>query len=86
MPPAAITGISITAATIGSSIGEHGVPWDRIACPVQVIWGAEDKILPLPEPSRLPPGARLTILPGVGHLPQIESPGRVVPLLDRFLP
>jgi len=74
------------ATTIGSGIGEHGVPWDRIACPVQVIWGEEDTILPLPEPSRLSPGAPLTLLPGVGHLPQIESPGRVVPLLDRFLP
>lgn len=74
------------AATIGSSLGADGVPWDGIACPVQIIWGEEDSILPLPAPFRLPPRAPFTILPGVGHLPQIESPGRVVPLLDRSLP
>jgi len=74
------------AATIGSSLGTEGVPWGRIACPIQVIWGEQDSILPLPAPFRLPPGAPVTTLAGVGHLPQIESPGRVVPLLDRFLP
>jgi pyruvate dehydrogenase E2 component (dihydrolipoamide acetyltransferase) len=83
---AAFTALLGNAATIGSSLGARGVPWDRIACPVQVIWGEEDTILPLPAPFRLPPGAPFTILPGVGHLPQIESPGRVIPLLDRFLP
>jgi pyruvate dehydrogenase E2 component (dihydrolipoamide acetyltransferase) len=74
------------AATIGSSLGTEGVPWARIACPIQLIWGEKDTILPLPAPHRLPPGAPFTSLAGVGHLPQIESPGRVIPLLDRFLP
>jgi pyruvate dehydrogenase E2 component (dihydrolipoamide acetyltransferase) len=83
---AAFAALLGNAAAIGGNIAEHGVPWDRIACPVQVIWGEEDTILPLPEPFRRPPGASFTILPGVGHLPQIESPGRVIPLLDRFLP
>lgn len=83
---AAFAALLGNAATIGGSIAEPGVPWDRIACPVQTIWGAEDTILPPPEPFRLPPGAAFTTLPGIGHLPQIESPGRVVPLLARFLP
>lgn len=73
-------------ATIGESIGERGVPWDRIAGPIQVIWGEEDTILPLPASHRLPPGAPFIPLPGIGHLPQIECPGRIVSLLDRFLP
>jgi pimeloyl-ACP methyl ester carboxylesterase len=74
------------AAIIDGRIAEQGVPWDRIACPIQTVWGEKDTILPLPEPFRLPPGAPFTILSGVGHLPQIESPGRIIPLLDRFLP
>lgn len=72
-------------ATIGEAIADRGVPWARIPCPIQVIWGEADTILPLPHSHRLPPAAPFTALPGVGHLPQIESPGLIVSLLDRFL-
>jgi pyruvate dehydrogenase E2 component (dihydrolipoamide acetyltransferase) len=74
------------AATIGESLGATGVPWQRIPCPIQVIWGEADTILPVPDAHRLPPGAPVTFLPGIGHLPQIESPGQVTSLIDRFLP
>ena len=79
------------AAAIGHSLGTDGptgdqVPWTRVNRPLQVIWGEADTVLPLPDPARLPPGAPFTALAGVGHLPQIEAPGRLIPLLDRFLP
>ncbi|MGO8905205.1 MAG: alpha/beta fold hydrolase, partial [Solirubrobacteraceae bacterium] len=31
------------------------------------------------------PGSRLAIFDGVGHLPQLEAPGRFVAVLERFL-
>jgi len=70
---------------IGSPLAEASVPWSRIACPVQVIWGAADTVLPMPEPWRLPPKVPVDVLPGVGHLPQIEAPREVSALLNRFL-
>ena len=30
-------------------------------------------------------GSRLEVFDGVGHLPQLEAPGRFVPVLERFL-
>ena len=31
------------------------------------------------------PGSRLEVFDGVGHLPQVEAPGRFVAVLERFL-
>ena len=31
------------------------------------------------------PGSRLEVFDGVGHLPQLEAPGRFVAVLERFL-
>ena len=45
--------------------------------PLFVIWGDKDTITPLDQARRLvslAPGAQLTVLPDVGHIPQIEDP------------
>ncbi len=47
-----------------------------ITLPVALIWGAEDTTTPLSDAERLRdliPGATLTVLPGVGHIPMIED-------------
>ena len=44
--------------------------------PIIVIWGERDTITPLAQGQylkRITPGASLTVLPGVGHIPQIET-------------
>ena len=44
--------------------------------PVRVIWGKRDAITPLAQGRRLAaiaPGAELTVLSGVRHIPQIED-------------
>lgn len=46
-----------------------------LRCPVQLIWGAQDQILP--DPSEAPGAARLVTLEGVGHMPQMEASGSV---------
>lgn len=60
-----------------SVMGDHGSRLGDIKVPTHVICGSEDK-LTTPEvaqglASRIP-GARLTIIPDAGHLPNIERP------------
>jgi pimeloyl-ACP methyl ester carboxylesterase len=51
---------------------------DRIDCPVRVVWGTEDRLLPWPASAaryreRLPQ-ADWVVLDGVGHCPQLDVP------------
>ena len=60
----------------------------EIACPVLVICGADDGMVP-PENSRALaraiPGARLELIPQCGHLPMLEQPETVRDLVFEFL-
>ena len=63
---------------------EHGLRHDwaldveRIACPVRIVWGTEDRLLPWPSAAaRLRaelPQADWVELEGVGHAPQLDVP------------
>jgi pimeloyl-ACP methyl ester carboxylesterase len=51
----------------------------RIACPVRVVWGAADRLLPWPEAAARYrrdwlPHADWVVLDGVGHCPQLDVP------------
>lgn len=53
-----------------------------------IIWGEEDRFLPAPAARVervLATGARLRIIPGVGHSPNWEAPDEVLSLLHEFL-
>jgi hypothetical protein len=55
-----------------------------IRAPTLVIWGAVDQIAPLRTGQALAsaiPGARLVVLEGVAHAPQIEAPERFNPIV-----
>ena len=44
---------------------------------VAILWGEKDSVTPLAQAEdlrALMPAARLTLLPGLGHIPQIEDP------------
>jgi len=45
--------------------------------PVQVIWGAEDEIIPAHQAEGLPAGIRTHVLAGAGHMPQMEKAAEV---------
>src|SRR5262249_13927091 len=47
-----------------------------IHVPVLILWGEEDRLLPLQsvEDFRRIEGARVEMLPGCGHIPQLEKP------------
>ncbi len=56
--------------------------------PVLIIWGERDPMIPAhhaEDAHEAIPGSRLEIFAGVGHLPQLETPGRFVAVLERFL-
>lgn len=56
--------------------------------PTLVLWGERDKVLPaghIEEARRVFPHAQTHLLPGVGHMPQIESPERFAELTLPFL-
>ena len=56
--------------------------------PVLIIWGARDPIIPSHHGENAHeaiPGSRLELFDGVGHLPQIEAPGRFIAVLERFI-
>lgn len=58
--------------------------FDRIRCPVTVIWGEDDPWIPLERGRILHaklPDAGLSILPGVGHMPQLEAPEKLLTAL-----
>ena len=66
----------------GPSLAERG---GELAMPLQVIWGAADRIIPPDHAGNLA-GAKVTILDGVGHMPHMEAAatvnGLILDLID----
>lgn len=54
------------------------------AMPVQLIWGAEDRIVPPPAADLIPVGTPFHLLPGAGHMPHVEAASRVNALIRSF--
>src|SRR5579871_4658527 len=60
----------------------------RIATPTLLLWGEDDELVPVRYGSAAAaaiPGSQLVVLPGVGHIPSIESPGDFVRILTDFV-
>jgi pimeloyl-ACP methyl ester carboxylesterase len=82
-------------ATLRSVVGTDGqrvAAADRLylteGVPVLIVWGERDRIIPAEHGThahRAIAGSRLEIFDGVGHMPQLEAPGRFVAVLERFL-
>jgi pimeloyl-ACP methyl ester carboxylesterase len=82
-------------ATLRSVIGTRGQrvhAGDRLylaeGIPVLIIWGARDPIIPVNHGEKAHeaiPGSRFEVFENVGHLPQLEAPGRFVAVLERFI-
>jgi pimeloyl-ACP methyl ester carboxylesterase len=59
----------------------------RIDVPVQIIWGQQDRILPVAfvdELKRLLPKAKVHVMPNAGHLPHAEKAQEFCDLVFRF--
>jgi pimeloyl-ACP methyl ester carboxylesterase len=58
------------------------------AVPTLIVWGDRDPIIPVAHAEGAHqelPNSRLEIFKGVGHVPQLESPGAFIAALERFL-
>jgi pimeloyl-ACP methyl ester carboxylesterase len=68
----------------------NGWPLDaeRVACPVRIVWGTEDRLLPWPEAAagyrERFPQADWVELEGVGHAPQLDAPLETAQLILGF--
>jgi len=59
-----------------------------ITTPTLVIWGRDDKILPLEDGKHIAaqiPGARTVVIDNSGHISAVEQPGAFLAALDGFL-
>ncbi len=81
-----------TLRSVVSARGQSVDASDRLyltaRLPVLIMWGARDPIIPAHHGERAHEtidGSRLEIFDDVGHLPQIEAPGRFVAVLERFI-
>lgn len=75
-----LEGVSEALSAIADSIADENGQLQTIAdtvaklgCPVLIVWGDQDTIVPLPDASTLPANAKLRVIPGVGHMPQMEA-------------
>jgi pimeloyl-ACP methyl ester carboxylesterase len=58
------------------------------AMPMCVIWGDQDRVIPVSHAARaaeLAPGARVEIVPNAGHFPHKDHPQRFVKILNDFV-
>lgn len=60
-----------------SALSADRAAYARMKMPVTILWGDKDTVTPLEQANdlkRLLPLATLNVLPGLGHIPQIEDP------------
>ncbi|CAL4869065.1 Dihydrolipoyllysine-residue acetyltransferase component of acetoin cleaving system [Asticcacaulis sp. MM231] len=74
------------AKAYGLALSPEGFDWNRVMCPVQIMWGDHDRLIPMPQAHRLPTSAPLHLIEGAGHLPHMEASATVVAHLKEFLP
>jgi pimeloyl-ACP methyl ester carboxylesterase len=73
---------------IPKNIHELTPKYKDICVPTLIIWGEEDKVIPLKIGKMLAeaiPNSKLVVLPEVGHAPQEEAPEKTIPLILEFL-
>jgi pyruvate dehydrogenase E2 component (dihydrolipoyllysine-residue acetyltransferase) len=63
----------------------EGPDLSGVGAPMLVVWGTEDRIIPTSHSENAPDGARVEVLDGVGHMPQMEAAGQVNRLIGEFL-
>jgi pyruvate dehydrogenase E2 component (dihydrolipoamide acetyltransferase) len=56
-----------------------------LAVPIQIIWGEADRIIPAAQAKGLPASVLVNLVPGAGHMVQMEKADQVNELIEAFL-
>jgi len=86
LPKMAAPGFMTTMKAVTDYLRTAGPP--SVECPTLVIWGANDRILPMSMGRDLAAqisGAELVVFDGVGHSPMLEVPEQFNGAIERFL-
>lgn len=70
-----------------AAVAVNRVRPESVTCPSLIVWGAQDRILPVSTAKTLAsklPDARMVLLDGVGHCPMVEASDRYAELLVDF--
>jgi len=75
----------VVRAMVSQPVAE---PFNELPCPVRLVWGAKDRLLPLAGYSqrwrRILPGADWVVLPDVGHVQMYDDPEAVAKTILEF--
>ncbi|AWK85494.1 alpha/beta fold hydrolase [Azospirillum thermophilum] len=78
---------ALEAIIEGSFARGPGAPvdWAALTAPVQLLWGREDHIIPVPPPELRPPDAPFHLFDNAGHLPHTEASSPLTAALRSFM-
>jgi pimeloyl-ACP methyl ester carboxylesterase len=79
---------SLNASESDDSAAAFAARIGRVAVPTLIVWGREDRWIPLQQGRRLEaaiPGSRLVVVPECGHVPQEEKPQAFLAAVAPFL-
>jgi pyruvate dehydrogenase E2 component (dihydrolipoamide acetyltransferase) len=65
----------------GRQAAQPGRSLDPVRVPVTVVWGSEDRVIPVAHADAVPDGAAVVVLEKAGHMVQMERAGEVNELL-----
>jgi pyruvate dehydrogenase E2 component (dihydrolipoamide acetyltransferase) len=69
----------------GRQAGADPAAIAKLAVPTQIIWGREDRIIPLAHAEALADRVPIHVIDGAGHLPHMEKAGEVNRLIAGFM-
>ena len=87
-PPGTFAAVRSLGLSLGSQTGVFEAALPRIEAPTLVVWGREDRWIPLADADRFVaaiPDARKVVFDACGHMPQEEKPEVLGELLRQFL-
>ena len=76
---AALERLAEVAQQVAAEPGSSPIP------PAMAIWGAMDRIIPMPTAETLPSGVQLETIQSAGHMPHLEEPAKVSKLIVTHL-
>jgi pyruvate dehydrogenase E2 component (dihydrolipoamide acetyltransferase) len=86
-----LDGVESALQTIASQFCPHGRQeillrehLSQLSIPILVLWGAEDRILPVSHAHDLPANVRTEILPRYGHMLHMEAASKVNSIIRSF--